>query len=92
MAAVGHVTYAHVGERQLFGMLGIEAKKFFAYALWSHRSARCMEELVAGYFKEPAIEVDFAAVSRGFDPGGDCPVEVREESVHGVPCCRFGRL
>lgn len=51
-----------------------------------------MEELVAGYFKEPAIEVDFAAVSRGFDPGGDCPVEVREESVHGVPCCRFGRL
>jgi hypothetical protein len=75
VAAVRHVSYAHVGERQSFGMLGIEVKKFFAYALWSHRSARCMQELVAGYFEEPAIEVDFAAVSRGFDPGGDCRVK-----------------
>ncbi|MEA2258601.1 MAG: hypothetical protein QOJ51_1426 [Acidobacteriaceae bacterium] len=34
-----------------------------------------MQELVAGYFEEPAIEIDFAAVSRGFDPGGDCRVK-----------------
>jgi hypothetical protein len=75
VAAVRHVSYAHVGERQSFGMPGIEAKKFFAYALWGHRSARCMQELVGGYFEEPAIEVDFAAVSRGFDPGGACRVK-----------------
>lgn len=51
-----------------------------------------MQELVAGYFEEPAIEVDFVAVSRGFDPGGDCRVKTLGGSVHGVLCCRLGKL
>lgn len=92
MAALGHVFYTDVRERASFRMLSIRKKEVVADTLWSGGDARGVHELPGGYFEEPALEVDFAAVSRGFDPGGDCPVEVREKSVHGVPYCKFGRL